>query len=219
MNTTNSNQPDQSDQCVTVIKALKPVPSKWQRVIEYPTESILNQVIAFFENCKLVLQITVNKETCILKLKSGQPINIPIISVGTQVQIDLRMSNLSEESYISTLSCIFLNMEPIPIEPRDVTIDDFPEHGIAIAIDFTDAIDIAKGVYDCTNKKVELKLPNGTVCTIRENSENYFWRGDSLHCNLPSGENSRLRLQYETEKGWSEWSAWILFETKRKMSL
>ena len=102
---------------------------------------------------------------------------------------------------------------------KEKTLNLVSKADIAIGINFSYAIEKAKGLEECLNKEVQIRTPEKQILIVTKSTSNFTWRGDVLMCRLPVAITYGVRLRYETNLGWGEWSSWQDFVCKRKMTL
>jgi hypothetical protein len=197
-----------------------PIENELSFKYEYPPMVLAADVLAFFDNCSLSCKIVTGSHMCDMDLVLGQN-RIPIEKRDEYLNIYLyiKPNETLEDTIISHLSITFLDMNPLPINPADIVFRNKPAHLYAMGIDFTDAIESARGFEDCLDKEAQIMSPQGDVITVRTSTGNFAWREYMLLCRMPIAIEYRVRLRYNTSKGWSDWSEWQKFVCRRKMSL
>lgn len=103
------------------------------------------------------------------------------------------------------------DLDFIPINKLIRTVD-FPKLDFRIGIDFFEVLEY----YGKKRINVEIMFPDGTICTVNKSSHNFTWEDDILLCDIPSGQDHRIRGRFSSEE---KWSRWFQFRAKRKMTL
>jgi hypothetical protein len=193
--------------------------SIFRKTYDYPHATLLHELIAIYRNCNIVCTISAGGEECDLLPQNGVPelINLEVVASTFDVTIDFL--EVEENAIISNMMVDLLSLKAVPVKMNDVKIIKNPEQGISIAFDFTDALDVASGEDECASKEVQIRMPNGSVVTIDKSSLNFYWRQDILYCNVPCGYEHTVRIRYTADKLQIDWSDWLKFTPRRKMTL
>ena len=205
-------------QKITVVENLKPIQKIWTKEFDYPEDVFLHEIIGIFKGCDIICKITVNEESVEMPLMSGATENIYIEEQDNKFNVSLQI-HIKENAIISQISMFFVTMYALPIKIPDIEIINHPRHDFSIGIDFTDALIIALGVEECISKEVQIRNPDGTIINIIKPSINFQWQDDLLLCRLTAGYPCYVRIKYKTEEREVDWSDWLKFTPKRKMSL
>lgn len=117
----------------------------------------------------------------------------------------------------SLVVCLVDSQDPyvFPLDIKQAIVTHLPEHGIRVAIDCSAMVsDFLDDDEFCLIG--EMLFPDGKRVLIKGTSHNFFWRKHKLFCILPTGIKHRIRFKCLPEQDWSDWMAFV---TRRKMTL
>lgn len=111
------------------------------------------------------------------------------------------------------LNCVSMKALPAILDKDILTRN--PIWGYRHGFQFETPLRQASGWESPTTKQVQLKKSDGHVTTISKSNDNFKWKGNTLCCNLSSG-NYFVRMRYKVDDRWIDWSHWLKVNITRK---
>ena len=209
-----------SDQGITVtlLKDYVPTGNPWSTTVEFPPLMLLGTIEAYYSGCDITCTTKIGEDEFILPLDKAS-VDVPshnwykdfIITVDTEI-------HEGADPLIAGIVLSFVPIYAIQIDIADIEFKQKPEQGWALLINFSEALEFALGLELCLKKQIEITTAS-EKWLVQDSSGNFLWKGHNLYCHLPVGIPMRLRMRYETARGWVNWSNWMDFSCKRKGSL
>lgn len=192
------------------------IESNTTRGFEVPTNHCFNEIVAIYESSSNI--------ECLIKMSSGEDFSSPLSSgISFPLPFEKRSDYGSitvKSSQKTSFTCIasFVDMSLMsPILDEKIILQ-HPEHGKCIGFDFEECEQEAAGWDEIYKTEVQIRGPDGIITTITKSNSKFIWRGKRLYCELSTGYLHAIRVRYKSDK-WTEWSKWLNFIPKRRMSL
>lgn len=174
------------------------------------------EVLASFEGAEEI-NVIVSDQNKKEELKVINGSSAILINDFSNSEISLEIQ-IDQKILINILAVGFMNMEAIPVFLDSSIIINNPEQSKSIGFHL-DCILESAGNECVDRKQVQIRNSDGSISTIENNESKFVWRDFKLYCDLPTGYQKFIRVRFSTKRGWQEWSNWLPFTPKRRMSL
>lgn len=188
------------------------------KIIMCPPYSVPHKILALYKDCVINLSLSSGSNSCQIRIVDSMT-EITEQEYSSQIVINIDVFKNGNNPHISHLSMLFFPMLAEPINVNHIKIINKARYGISVGLDFGHAILMAKGLENCISKEVQIKSVEGKIYNISSSSHNFQWDSDILYCILPISSQFWVRFRFKTENKWVDWSAWMPFTCKRKMTL